>query len=82
MAKGKQLGEFSVKFTSFTLTPGPAGSTLVQGNFEGSTTSSMTTGYGVSWRVANTTAFMNAVNLRPLNQCRSLFSSKPKGSQL
>jgi hypothetical protein len=35
MAKGKQLGEFSVKFTSLTLTPGPAGSTLVQGNFEG-----------------------------------------------
>jgi hypothetical protein len=35
MAKGKQLGEFSVKFTSLTYTPGPAGSTLVQGNFEG-----------------------------------------------
>jgi hypothetical protein len=38
MTKGKQLGEWSVKFTSFTLTPGPAGSTLVQGNFEGTST--------------------------------------------
>ena len=38
MTKGKQLGEWSVKFTSFTLTPGPAGSTLVQGTFEGTST--------------------------------------------
>ncbi len=35
MAKGKQLGEFSLKFTSFTFTPGPAGSVLTQGNCEG-----------------------------------------------
>jgi len=35
MAKGKLLGEFSAKSTSLTLTPGPAGSTLTQGNFEG-----------------------------------------------
>ena len=35
MATGKQIGEFAVKSTSLTLTPGPGGSTLVQGNFEG-----------------------------------------------
>jgi hypothetical protein len=38
MAKGKQIGEFSLKFTSFTLTPGPAGSTVIQGNCEGPVT--------------------------------------------
>jgi hypothetical protein len=38
MAKGKSLGEFSLKFTSFTLTPGPAGSVLTSGNYEGSAT--------------------------------------------
>ena len=36
MAAGKQVGEFSLKTTSLTLTPGPGGSVLVQGNFEGS----------------------------------------------
>ena len=35
MATGKQIGEFSLKITSLTLTPGPGGSVLVQGNFEG-----------------------------------------------
>ncbi|NOT57921.1 MAG: hypothetical protein HOP18_25235 [Deltaproteobacteria bacterium] len=35
MATGKQVGEFSLKATSITLTPGPGGSVLVQGNFEG-----------------------------------------------
>jgi hypothetical protein len=35
MALGKQIGEFSLKTTSLTLTPGPGGSVLVQGNFEG-----------------------------------------------
>ena len=39
MAAGKQVGEFSLKATSFTLTPGPAGSVIVQGNFEGTATS-------------------------------------------
>ena len=39
MASGKQVGEFSLKATSFTLTPGPAGSVIVQGNFEGTATS-------------------------------------------
>jgi hypothetical protein len=38
MAAGKQIGEFSLKFTSLTLTPGPAGSVLVQGNCEGPAT--------------------------------------------
>ncbi|MGO9450901.1 MAG: hypothetical protein ACLQDV_07630 [Candidatus Binataceae bacterium] len=38
MAKGKQLGEFSLKFTSLAHTPGPAGSVVIQGNCEGSAT--------------------------------------------
>jgi len=39
MAKGKQAGEFSLNFTSLTLSPGPAGSVVVQGNCEGTATS-------------------------------------------
>jgi len=35
---GKEIGEFSTKFTSLTLSPGPAGSVLIQGNFEGTAT--------------------------------------------
>ncbi len=35
MASGKQIGEFSMKFTSITYTPGPAGSVLIQANCEG-----------------------------------------------
>ena len=42
MASGKQIGEFSLKATTFTITPGPAGSVLVQVNFEGPAT-----GFGV-----------------------------------
>ncbi len=38
MAQGKQIGEWSCKFTSFTITPGPAGSIVTQGNYEGPTT--------------------------------------------
>ena len=38
MAAGKSMGEFSLKTTSLTLTPGPGGSVLVQGNFEGPST--------------------------------------------
>ncbi len=38
MAQGKQIGEWSCKFTSFTITPGPAGSILTHGNYEGPTT--------------------------------------------
>jgi hypothetical protein len=38
MATGKPVGEFSLKTTSLTLTPGPGGSVLVQGNFEGPST--------------------------------------------
>jgi hypothetical protein len=41
MAAGKQAGEYSFKFTSFTLVPGPGGSIPVQCNCEGSGT-----GYG------------------------------------
>jgi hypothetical protein len=38
MAKGKQIGEFSLKFTSLTHTPGPASSVITQGNCEGDAT--------------------------------------------
>ena len=38
MATGKQTGEYSFKTTSLTLTPGPAGSILIQGNCEGPAT--------------------------------------------
>jgi hypothetical protein len=41
MAKGKSVGEFSLKFTSLALSPGPGGSTVIQGNCEGTAT-----GYG------------------------------------
>ncbi len=35
---GKQIGEFSFKFTSITNSPGPAGSVLIQVNWEGTAT--------------------------------------------
>ena len=35
MVSGKQVGEFSFKFTSLTIKPGPAGSTIIEGNYEG-----------------------------------------------
>jgi hypothetical protein len=35
MAKGTEIGAFSLKGLSVTLLPGPAGSTLFQNNFEG-----------------------------------------------
>ena len=38
MATGKPIGEFSMKSTSWTLRPGPAGCTLIDGNFEGTAT--------------------------------------------
>jgi hypothetical protein len=38
MAKGKKLAEWSMTTTSVTYMPGPAGSTLVQANFEGTAT--------------------------------------------
>jgi hypothetical protein len=38
MASGKQTAEYSFKCTSTTLTPGPGGSVLVQGNYEGPVT--------------------------------------------
>ena len=38
MAPGKPIGEFSLKMVTQTNTPGPAGSVLVQVNFEGSGT--------------------------------------------
>ena len=36
MALGKQIGQFSLKPTSYTITPGPGGTPTIQGNFEGS----------------------------------------------
>jgi hypothetical protein len=36
MAKGKEVGEFSFKFSSLTFTPGPAGSIVTQVNCDGS----------------------------------------------
>ncbi|MFI4974873.1 MAG: hypothetical protein ACHP84_10075 [Caulobacterales bacterium] len=38
MPKGNELGVFSAQSTSVTYLPGPAGSTLVQANFEGTGT--------------------------------------------
>ena len=38
MAEGKSAGEYSLKFTSLTITPGPAGSVITQGNCEGTAT--------------------------------------------
>jgi hypothetical protein len=35
MALGKQIGQFSLKPTSTTITPGPGGAVTVEGNFEG-----------------------------------------------
>jgi hypothetical protein len=49
MAKGKEIGEFSHRFTSVTWLPGPAGSTLAQVNWEGTAT-----GFGT---VLSTTTF-------------------------
>ena len=47
MAKGKSVGEYSSKFTSFTLTLGPAGSIVTQGNCEGTGT-----GFGTTFGTA------------------------------
>lgn len=38
MAKGKPIGECSLKSTSLTITPGPARSVITQGNCEGTAT--------------------------------------------
>ncbi len=38
MASGQQTVEFSLKVTTLTFTPGPAGSVLVQANWEGTAT--------------------------------------------
>jgi hypothetical protein len=35
MATGKPIGEFSLKCSSWRFSPGPAGSSVVEGNFEG-----------------------------------------------
>ena len=51
MAKGKQVAEWSMKSTSATVLPGPAGSTLVQVNFEGTATG----GFGT---IAGTATFV------------------------
>ena len=38
MASGKPIGEFSLKMITLSSTPGPAGSVLNEGNFEGTAT--------------------------------------------
>jgi len=52
MAGGKEIGEFSLKVTTLTYTPGPAGSILVQANCEGTAT-----GFGA---VLGTATFVSA----------------------
>ena len=52
MTFGKQVGEYSLKSTSATMTPGPAGSVLAQLNFEGTGT-----GFGT---VLGTATFVGA----------------------
>jgi hypothetical protein len=47
MASGKPIGEFSFKMINMTNTPGPAGSMLVQVNWEGPVT-----GFGVVYETA------------------------------
>jgi hypothetical protein len=51
MAKGQEIATFSMKSTSVTYTPGPAGSTLTQTNFEGTATG----GFGT---IAGTASFV------------------------
>jgi hypothetical protein len=38
MATGKPIGEYSMKSTSWRLSLGPAGNTVIEGNFEGTAT--------------------------------------------
>ena len=47
MAVGKQIGEFSLKGTSFPIAPGPGKALTLQGNFEGPITGEAGEGYGV-----------------------------------
>jgi len=51
MAKGKEVGEFSMNLTTITFSPGPAGSVLNEANFEGTATG----GFGT---VAGTATFV------------------------
>jgi len=54
MAFGKKTGEYSLKWTSATMTPGPAASVLAQLNFEGTAT-----GFGA---VLGTATFVGVKN--------------------
>ena len=47
MALGKAIGEFSLKATSFIVTPGPGKSMSIQGNFEGPTSGEAGAGTGI-----------------------------------
>jgi hypothetical protein len=51
MAKGKELADFSMNLTTITFSPGPGGSVLNEGNFEGTATG----GFGT---VAGTATFV------------------------
>ena len=47
MALGKAIGEFSLKATSFTVTPGSGGAISIQGNFEGPVSGDQGAGIGI-----------------------------------
>ena len=47
MALGKAIGEFSLKATSFTVTPGSGGAISIQGNFEGPVSGEQGAGTGI-----------------------------------
>lgn len=47
MALGKVIGEFSLKATSYTVSPGSGGTISIQGNFEGPVSGEQGAGTGV-----------------------------------
>ena len=47
MALGKAIGEFSLKATSFTVTPSPGGTFSIQGNYEGPVSGELGAGTGI-----------------------------------
>jgi hypothetical protein len=65
MAAGKPFGEFSFKMVGQTNTPGPAGSVLVQVNFEGTAT-----GYGA---VFSTCTFIGGGKDGTYSECASAY---------
>jgi hypothetical protein len=62
MTKGNELATYSMKSTSATFLPGPAGSTITQVNFEGTATG----GYGT---VAGTGSFVGGAKGGSMSWC-------------